>query len=125
MTNCAFGRGYADTLVMPRRAAHQRRPAVYQPRPGADDGDQQERLRHHLRGDRRAAVVDDNLLVYHHGFAGLLRRWRRRRRRTRTGMRYFGTNEGQSIFEDADASPSAVAFDVFPSRAATNGTAIK
>jgi hypothetical protein len=42
-----------------------------------------------------------------------------------TGVRYFGTNENNALFEDADASPSAVAFDVFPSRAATNGTAIK
>jgi len=42
-----------------------------------------------------------------------------------TGVRYFGTNEGNALFEDADASPSAVAFDVFPSRASTNGTAVK
>ena len=42
-----------------------------------------------------------------------------------TGVRYFGTNENNALFEDADASPSAVAFDVFPSRAATNGTAVK
>ena len=42
-----------------------------------------------------------------------------------TGVRYFGTNENNALFEDADASPSAVAFDVFPGRAATNGTAIK
>ena len=31
-----------------------------------------------------------------------------------TGVRYFGTNENNALFEDADASPSAVAFDVFP-----------
>ncbi len=42
-----------------------------------------------------------------------------------TGVRYFGTNESNTLFEDADASPSAVAFNVFPSRAATNGTAVK
>ena len=42
-----------------------------------------------------------------------------------TGVRYFGTNENNALFEDGDTSPSAVAFDVFPSRAATNGTAIK
>ena len=42
-----------------------------------------------------------------------------------TGVRYFGTNENNALFEDADASPSAVAFDVFPARAATNGTAVK
>ena len=41
------------------------------------------------------------------------------------GVRYFGTNENNALFEDADASPSAVAFDGFPSRAATNGTAVK
>jgi type IV pilus assembly protein PilA len=42
-----------------------------------------------------------------------------------TGVRYFGTNENNALFEDADASPTAVAFDVFPGRAATNGTAVK
>ena len=42
-----------------------------------------------------------------------------------TGVRYFGTNENNALFEDADVSPSAVAFDGFPSRAATNGTAVK
>ena len=42
-----------------------------------------------------------------------------------TGVRYFGTNENNALFEDADAFPSAVAFDGFPSRAATNGTAVK
>ena len=42
-----------------------------------------------------------------------------------TGVRYFGTNENNALFEDADSSPSAVAFDVFPSRASTNGTAVK
>jgi type IV pilus assembly protein PilA len=42
-----------------------------------------------------------------------------------TGVRFFGTTEGAALFEDADASPSAVAFDVFPARAPTNGTAIK
>jgi len=42
-----------------------------------------------------------------------------------TGVRYFGATENNSLFEDGDASPSAVAFDVFPSRAVTNGTALK
>ena len=41
-----------------------------------------------------------------------------------TGVRTFGTNEGFAVFEDPDGS-AAVAFDVFPSRAPTNGTAIK
>jgi len=41
-----------------------------------------------------------------------------------TGVRTFGTNEGAALFEDVDGS-AAVAFDVFPSRAPTNGTAIK
>ena len=41
-----------------------------------------------------------------------------------TGVRTFGTNEGAALFEDPDGS-AAVAFDVFPSRAATNGTAVK
>jgi prepilin-type N-terminal cleavage/methylation domain-containing protein len=41
-----------------------------------------------------------------------------------TGVRTFGTNEGAALFEDPDGT-AAVAFDVFPGRAATNGTAIK
>jgi type IV pilus assembly protein PilA len=41
-----------------------------------------------------------------------------------TGVRTFGTNEGAALFEDVDGS-APVAFDVFPGRAATNGTAIK
>jgi type IV pilus assembly protein PilA len=41
-----------------------------------------------------------------------------------TGIRTFGTNEGAALFEDIYGS-AAVAFDVFPSRAPTNGTAIK
>ena len=42
-----------------------------------------------------------------------------------TGVRYFGTNENNALFEDADATPSAVAFAGFPGRAATNGTAVQ
>jgi prepilin-type N-terminal cleavage/methylation domain-containing protein len=41
-----------------------------------------------------------------------------------TGVRTFGTTEGAALFEDPDGS-AAVAFDVFPGRAATNGAAIK
>jgi type IV pilus assembly protein PilA len=41
-----------------------------------------------------------------------------------TGVRTFGTTEGAALFEDPDGS-AAVAFDVFPSRAPTNGTAIQ
>jgi prepilin-type N-terminal cleavage/methylation domain-containing protein len=41
-----------------------------------------------------------------------------------TGVRYFGTNENQSIFEDADATPSAVTFNA-TTRAVTNGTVVK
>jgi hypothetical protein len=41
-----------------------------------------------------------------------------------TGVRTLGTNEGAAIFEDPDGS-APVAFDVFPSRAPTNGTAIQ
>ena len=42
-----------------------------------------------------------------------------------TGVRFFGTNENNALFEDGDTSPSAVAFAGFPGRAATNGTAIQ
>jgi prepilin-type N-terminal cleavage/methylation domain-containing protein len=42
-----------------------------------------------------------------------------------TGVRYFGTNENNALFEDADTTPTAVVFAGFPGRAATNGTAIK
>ena len=41
-----------------------------------------------------------------------------------TGVRTFGTTEGAALYEDVDGS-APVAFAVFPSRAATNGTAIK
>jgi type IV pilus assembly protein PilA len=41
-----------------------------------------------------------------------------------TGVRTFGTNEGAALFEDPDGS-AAVAFDVFPGRAPTNGTPIQ
>ncbi len=41
-----------------------------------------------------------------------------------TGVRFFGTNENQTLFEDSDASPSSVTFDA-TTRAVTNGTAIK
>ena len=73
MTNCAGGRGYADSLddlgVPPTG-----RPAVHQPGPVGDGHDQQERLRHHLRGGRYAAVtVADDLLDDHDGRRGLRR----------------------------------------------------
>ena len=41
-----------------------------------------------------------------------------------TGVRTFGTNEGAALFEDPDGS-APVAFDAFPGRAPTNGTAIQ
>jgi hypothetical protein len=40
-------------------------------------------------------------------------------------VRFFGTNENNALFEDADTTPAAVVFAGFPGRAATNGTAIK
>ena len=55
MTNCAGGRGYADSLDDLGDGADERRPAVHQPGPVGDGHDQQERLRHHVRGDRHAA----------------------------------------------------------------------
>lgn len=41
-----------------------------------------------------------------------------------TGVRYFGINENNTVFEDADSSPAAVTFDS-STRAVTNGTALK
>ena len=41
-----------------------------------------------------------------------------------TGVRTFGTTEGAALFEDPDGS-APVAFDIFPARAPTNGTAIQ
>ncbi len=41
-----------------------------------------------------------------------------------TGVRYFGTNENQTLFEDADGSPAAVTFNA-TTRAAINGTVVK
>ena len=42
-----------------------------------------------------------------------------------TGVRYFGTNENNALFEDNLTPYATVVFDVFPGRAATNGTAVK
>ena len=42
-----------------------------------------------------------------------------------TGVRYFGTNENNALFEDNTTPYAAVAFAAFPGRAATNGTAVK
>jgi type IV pilus assembly protein PilA len=42
-----------------------------------------------------------------------------------TGVRTFGTNEGAALFEDNTTPYAAVAFDLFPGRAPTNGTAIQ
>ncbi len=41
-----------------------------------------------------------------------------------TGFRFFGTNENQTLYEDADTSPSAVAFNA-TTRDPTNGTVVK
>jgi type IV pilus assembly protein PilA len=41
-----------------------------------------------------------------------------------TGVRYFGINENNTVFEDGDSSPAAVTFNA-TSRAATNGTPVK
>jgi type IV pilus assembly protein PilA len=41
-----------------------------------------------------------------------------------TGVRYFGINENNTVFEDADSSPTAVGFNA-TTRAPTNGTAVK
>jgi type IV pilus assembly protein PilA len=42
-----------------------------------------------------------------------------------TGVRFFGTNENNALFEDGDATPAAVGFGAFPLRAPSNGTPIK
>jgi prepilin-type N-terminal cleavage/methylation domain-containing protein len=45
---------------------------------------------------------------------------------TSTGVRYFGTNEGSSVFEDDSATPGPVVFAGFPGRAVTApATALK
>ncbi len=42
-----------------------------------------------------------------------------------TGVRYFGLTENNALFEDADASPAAVVFGGYPARAASNGTPVR
>jgi type IV pilus assembly protein PilA len=43
-----------------------------------------------------------------------------------TGVRFFGTTEGASLFEDSSTTPAVLTFGAFPGRAVTgNGTAIK
>ena len=41
-----------------------------------------------------------------------------------TGVRYFGTNETQTLYEDADASPSPVTFNL-TTRNVVNGTVVQ
>ena len=41
-----------------------------------------------------------------------------------TGVRYFGTNETQTLYEDADASPSPVTFNA-TTRDVVNGTVVQ
>src|SRR5688572_9864501 len=43
-----------------------------------------------------------------------------------TGVRFFGTNENNALFEDNTTAPATVTFAAFPGRAVTgNGSAIK
>lgn len=42
-----------------------------------------------------------------------------------TGVRFFGINENNTVFEDGDSSPTAIIFAGFPGRAVSNGTALK
>ena len=118
MTNCAGGRGYATTLGRPWRASQLGRSAVHQSRPLGDGHDHQERLHHHLRRDRHPAIRRDDL---------------RRRVTTAaqgydaiadptspntTGVRFFGTNENNALFEDNGTTPAIVAFGALPGRVA-------
>ena len=41
-----------------------------------------------------------------------------------TGVRYFGTNENQTLYEDADSSPAPGTFNA-TTRVVTNGTAVR
>ncbi len=125
MTNCANGRGYADSLDdlgVPPTSGGQ---PFISPDLSLDDGDQQERLRHHLRGGRRAAVVADDVLDDHDGDAGL-QRVRGACVAEHHGRALLRHEREQRALRGRGRVPRRRSRSTcFPSRAATNGTPIK
>ena len=124
MTNCAGGRGYATLWPTSAIAADRGRSAVHQPRPLGGGHDHQERLHDHLRrrSARRQRVSRP---------ARPSRRPHRATTRTRdptdpntTGVRYFGTNENNALFEHTASVTFAAAFTGVGARA-SNGHPIK
>jgi prepilin-type N-terminal cleavage/methylation domain-containing protein len=124
MTNCSMGRGYADSLDdlgVPPSAGGQ--PFISPDlslttaisKSGYD-------IAYAAIGTQRSAVTTCSTITTssqgYNAFAAPSSP-------NTTGVRYFGTTENNALFEDADASPSAVTFDVFPGRTVTNGTAVK
>jgi type IV pilus assembly protein PilA len=125
MTNCAFGRGYADSLddlgVAPTSGGQ---PFIspdlsLTTTPISKSGYE---ITYAAIGTQLSAInTCSSVTTATQGYNALAAP----ASPNTTGVRYMGTTEGNALFEDADASPSAVAFDVFPGRAATNGTAVK
>ena len=125
MTNCAGGPWLCGQPRRPGRAADQRWPAVHQPRLVADDGTISKSgydITYAAIGVQQSGLTTCSTITTasqgYDVFAAPASP-------NTTGVRYFGTNENNALFEDADTSPSAVTFDAFPARAATNGTAVK
>ena len=109
MTNCAGGRGYAATLAAlgdPPTAGGQ---PFISPDLRRARHDHQERLRHHLCRGWRPGDGADHLLNRLGDLAGVRRAGGSHGPST-TGVRTFGTNENNALFENASAAPVPVVF---------------
>ena len=122
MTNCAGGRGYAGTLAAlgaPPTAGGQ--PFISPDLSAAGTITKSGyTITYALVGVQQVGVTCSTATVAVQGYDALASPVTA----NVTGVRTFGTNEGAALFEDPDGS-APVAFDVFPGRAPTNGTAIK
>ena len=120
MTNCAAGRGYADSLddlgVPPTAAASRSSAPTCR---GDGDSKSGYDITYAAIGVQQSSLATCSTIT--DGVTGLLRVRRRLRRRTPRACVTSAPTRTQTLFEDGDASPVSVAFDVFPARAATNG----
>ena len=123
MTNCAFGRGYASSLAslgVPPSAGGQSFISPDLSAAGTISKGGYD-LTYAAIGTQTGGVTTcSTITAVSQGYDALASP----STANVTGVRTFGTNEGAALFEDPDGS-AAVAFDVFPGRAATNGLAIQ
>ena len=125
MTNCAFSRGYADSLDdlgVPPTAGGQPFISPDLSLTTTPIGKSGYNITYAAIGTQQSSLTTcSSIDTASQGYNALAAP----ASPNTTGVRYFGTNESDAIFEDADASPSPVTFAAFPSRSATNGTAVK